>query len=155
VDGKVVKGGYLANLGRMSALRSRFHDYIIKAISSGQKLNMFLRDAKPLFVSTEKKRSAFSSYYMKFAYDSVQQAMNSIALYIADKRGLNRFEYRGGLVKDSRLFCKEHAGGIYTRADAKRFNEMKWAGKIPDVDFLIACGGYNCMHSINWLPNEK
>jgi len=87
VDGKVVKGGYLANLGKMSVLRQRFHSYIIQSIASTQKLNKFLKDAKPLFKSTGEKKSAFASYYQKYAFDSVNQATNSIALYIANKRG--------------------------------------------------------------------
>ena len=154
VDGKVVRGGYLANLGKMSSLRQVFHDYIVRAISSGQKMNLFIKNAKPLFKSTGEKKSSFTSYYQKYAFDSVLQATNSIALYIADKRGLNRFLFKGGLVKDSRPFCREHAGQILTRADAKAFNEMNWKGKIPNVDFLIAAGGYNCQHFISWIPNE-
>ncbi|MFM6993727.1 MAG: hypothetical protein ACKOWO_01275 [Sediminibacterium sp.] len=152
VDGKVIKGGYLHTLGKMGVLRQKFHDYTIKAVSSGQKMNRFMRDMKPIFKSTDKVRSSFSTYYLRYAYDSVAQAMNSISLYVADKNGLNKFIYEGGLVKDSREFCKQHAGGIYTREDAKRFDEMTWRGKIPNVPFLIACGGYNCQHSIRWLP---
>jgi len=152
VDGKVIKGGYLYQLGKMSQLRTTFHNYIIRAISSTQKLNLFLRNAKPMFNSTEKTRSSFSSYYMKYAFDSIQQATNSIALYIADKRGLTHFLYKGGLVKDSRLFCREHAGNIYTRADAKVFDGMAWKGKITGVPFLIAAGGWNCTHVIEWQP---
>jgi len=155
VDGKVVKGGYLFNLGKMSILRTRFHDYVVKAISSTQQMNVFLRDAKPLFVSTDKTRSAFSSYYMKYCYDSLQQATNSIALYIANERKLNTFLYKGSLVKDSRPFCVEHAGQILTRADAEYFNTIDWKGKIQGVDFLIVAGGFSCRHFIKWLPNTK
>lgn len=154
VDGKVVRGGYLANLGKMSSLRQVFHDYIVRAISSGQKMNLFVKNAKPLFKSTGEKKSAFTSYYQKYAFDSVLQATNSIALYIADKRGLNRFLFKGGLVKDSRPFCKEHANNIYTRKDAAYFDTITWKGKIPDMPFLIASAGYNCGHVIDWLPNE-
>ena len=154
VDGKVIRGGFLANLGKMSALRQLFHDYIIQSISSGQKINLFIKNAKPLFKSTGNDKSDFAKYYARYAYDSVQQATNSIALYIANKRGLNRFLYEGGLVKESRPFCREHAGNIYTRADAKAFNEITWKGKIEGVDFLVVAGGYNCQHFISWLPNE-
>lgn len=154
VDGKVVKGGYLANLGKMSVLRQRFHSYIIQAIASGQKMNLFLKNAKPLFNSTTKTKSAFASYYTKYAYDSVQQATNSIALYIADKRNLNRFLYKGSLVPKSRPFCIEHANKIYTREDAKVFQEQDWKGKNYEVPFLISVGGHQCAHFLDWLPNE-
>jgi hypothetical protein len=154
VDGKVVRGGYLANLGKMSSLRQVFHDYIVRAISSGQKMNLFIKNAKPLFKTVGDKKSSFASYYTKYAYDSVQQATNSIALYVANKRNLNRFEYHGGLVKNSRQFCIEHHGQIYTRKDAAEFEKQVWKGKNPDVPFLISVGGFQCFHTINWLPNE-
>jgi hypothetical protein len=151
--GKIVKNGYLDQLGRMGLLRQKFHDAIIKGISTGQKMNQFLRNAKPIFKSGEKE-SLFASYYRKYAFDSVAQTMNTISLYIADERNLTRYEYKGGLVKNSRPFCVQHAGGIFTREDAKRFDEMEWRGKMPGVPFLVACGGFLCAHIINWLPNE-
>jgi len=153
VEGKIVKGGYLDQLGRMGVLRQKFHDYIIKSVSTGQKFNLFMRNVHPLFKSGDKE-SMLASYYRRYAYDSVAQVMNIVALYIADERGLTHFLYEGGLVKDSRPFCRAHAGGIYTRTDAKRFDGIYWKGKIPDLPFLVAVGGYNCMHSINWLANE-
>ena len=155
VDGKVVKGGYLSTLGRMSVLRDYFHKYIVSAISSAQKMNQFLKNVKPIFISTDKAKSAFSSYYGKYAYDSLQQATNSIALYIADQRNLTHYEYHGGLVKNSRPFCIEHHGQIFDREDAARFDEQDWRGKIPNVPFLIAVGGWQCFHTIKWLPNTK
>lgn len=154
VDGKVVRGGYIWNLGKMSVLRAKLHDYIIKSISSAQKMNLVLKNVKPMFVSKGKVKSDFSKYYSRYAYDSIQQATNSIALYIANKNGLNRFEYFGGLVKNSRPFCIEHHGQIFTRKDAQRFEEMSWKGKNFDVPFLISVGGYQCFHTIKWLPNE-
>jgi len=154
VDGKIIRKGFLYNLGQMSSLRSSFHNYIIKSIASSQKVNLFLRNAKPLFVSEGKTRSAFSNYYMKYAYDSVAQAMNSISLYIADKNELTHFLYAGSLVPKSRQFCIDHVGQVFSREDAKRFNEESWNGKIEGVDFLIVAGGWKCMHHIQWLPNE-
>jgi hypothetical protein len=152
--GKIIKGGFLWNVGRMAALRSRFHDYVIKAVSAGQKMNLFLKTARPLFVSTPDKESAFAAFYRKYAYDSVAQSLNSVSLHIADKRGLDSFLYKGGLVKDSRPFCVTHAGNVYTREDAARFDTMSWKGKIPEVPFLIQVAGYNCRHLIQWLPNK-
>ena len=154
VDGKIVKGGYLSELGKMGILRLKFHNYIIKGVSTGQKLNLFLKGARPMFRSFGEDESDFAAFYRRYAYDSVAQTMNTIALYIADERGLTHFLYEGGLVKDSRPFCRTQAGGTFTRDDAKKFDAMDWKGKIPDVPFLIAAGGYNCQHFINWIPNK-
>ena len=71
VDGKIVRKGYLYNLGQMSSLRTAFHNYIIKAIASGTKMNVFLRNAKPMFKSDGKVKSDFAKFYGKYAYDSV------------------------------------------------------------------------------------
>ena len=150
---QIVTGGFLYNVGKMGILRQKFHDFIIKSVVSGQSMNLFLKTARPLFKSGEQE-SSFAGFYRKYAYDSVAQSLNSIALYIANERKLTHFLYKGGLVKESRPFCVEHAGRIFTRADAAKFDQESWKGKIEGVDFLIVAGGYNCQHFINWLPNK-
>ena len=82
-----------------------------------------------------------------------QQAMNSISLYIADKRELTHFLYAGGIVPKSRQFCIAHANQIFSREDAK--DSMIWnGGQNTKVLIFDSCGGYNCFHHIQWLPNE-
>jgi hypothetical protein len=155
VEGKVVKGSYLWNLGQQGEIKQRFQSAVMQAVQTGQKTNAFLRNVKPIFKSTETKESWFARYYRKYAYDAVGQSMNTISLYIADKKGLTNFLYSGSLIKDSRLFCKAHAGNTYSRADAKQFDSETWKGKIPDIPFLIQVGGYQCRHTIVWLSNTK
>lgn len=152
-DGKIVKGGYLWNLGKMSVVRQRFNQYVVRSVSGAQKLNLFLRNARPFFRSTDKKTSLFADYYRRYAFDSVNQTINAVSLRLADENGLDRFVYEGGLMKDSRQFCRDHVGGTFTRADAAEFDQMQWRGKIPGVPFLIAVGGFNCIHHIKWIKD--
>lgn len=152
-NGKIAKNGYLWKIGRMSQVRDKFYNYMMSAISGGVKLNNALRGVKPIFKSG-KTESDFAKFYRLYAYDSVMQTMNAMALYVANKNGLNKFLYQGGIIKDSRDFCIERAGKIFTRADGEAFNNMDWRGKIEGVSFFIAAGGYNCKHFIKWLPKE-
>ncbi len=152
--GNIIRGGYLHRLGQMSALRTKFYNFLLGGVSQGVTITNAMRNLKPIFVSTGKRESDFARLFRTYAYDSIMQTMNAIALRIADKNGLNRFLYQGGLIKDSRDFCVEHAGNIYTRSDAKDFDTMDWRGKNRELPFLIAVGGWNCKHFIKWLPNE-
>ena len=150
-DGKVLRGSYLHNLGRMGEFRQQFQQYLMNAVNSGVKLNLFFRGAKELTLSKGGKESMFTRFYRKYAYDTIAQTMNRIGYFIAKKRRLTRFLYQGGLVKDSRDFCIERAGKIFDKEDGLKWNDMHWRGKIPNVPFFIQCGGHFCKHHINWL----
>ena len=149
--GKIVKGSYLHNLGYMGEVRQQIQQYIINSMSQGARLNRMLRDIKPLITSTKNQRSLFSKYYMKYAYNAISHAINSVGKWIADKNGLDKFLYDGGIIKDSREFCRQRAGQIYTRDEGNEWNDMEWRGKMPDLDFFVQVGGYNCLHHIKWL----
>lgn len=152
-NGKIVKGGYLWNLGMMGEIRQKFQNYLLNAISSGQKANLFMRGAKDMFISGALP-SALNTFYRKYAFDSVAHILNRVSLFLADKNGMNEFLYEGGLVKDSRDFCIERAGNVYTREEGESWNDLQWRGKIPDLDFFVQVGGTNCIHSITWLNNK-
>lgn len=150
-NGEIVKNSYLWNLGKMGEVRQKFQDSVIKAVYSKQKYNVFLRNMKPIFKSNKANRSVVAKYYLKYAYDSVSKVINATGLYLANKYGLDKFVYDGGIIKDTRDFCRERAGGTFTRKDAEKWNQMHWSGKIEGEDVLLVAGGYKCLHHIKWI----
>ena len=151
--GKIIKGSYLWNLGIMGEFRQKVQNYVINSIASAKRFNVFLRDAKPLFISSTDQPSTLMTFYRKYAYDTANQMLNVTGNYFAEQFGLNTFLYEGDLIKDSREFCVERCGNIYTKDDGQSWNQMDWSGKIKGVDFFIQAGGYNCRHLIVWQNN--
>ncbi|MCK5605188.1 hypothetical protein KAR91_25075, partial [Candidatus Pacearchaeota archaeon] len=63
----------------------------------------------------------------------------------ADNIGAEHFRYSGSLIKDSRQWCKDHAGKIYTRAEIDGWRDQSWGGK-KEGDPFITLGGWGCRH---------
>ena len=92
-----------------------------------------------------------------------QFAFADRAFSFAQSEDLNPewFVYRGGLIKDSRCFCKERNGGYFHRFEVESWGSGAdlgacgtgdlWQGAIKGTNssnIWIVLGGYNCLHSI-------
>ena len=151
---KIVKGGYLWNLGRMTELRTNLQSMVMSAVVSGSKFNKFMANIKPVFKSTKKERSSLSKYYMKFAYNAVMQVINGTSYNLAKKFGYTHFVYTGGLIEKSRAFCRERDGNTYSIEEGQSWNNLDWNGKIEGVDFFVQIAGHNCRHHLQFIKQE-
>lgn len=88
-------------------------------------------------------------YASVYAVDSLNQFSASLTIATANEQGIDRFEYYGDIIRDSREFCKKHVGKEYSREEIDRIWAGSWAGKSAGDPFLVR-GGYNCRHQ--WLP---
>jgi hypothetical protein len=88
-------------------------------------------------------------YATGYATDSLNQYSATLTATTANEQGIDRFEYYGDVIRDSREFCKKHVGKEYTREEITRIWNGSWAGKAPGDPFIVR-GGYNCRHQ--WLP---
>jgi hypothetical protein len=88
-------------------------------------------------------------YATQMATDSLNQYSASVTAKTALDLGIDRFEYYGDLINDSRQFCVDHVGKTYTTEEIKNIWEGSWAGKAAGDPFIVR-GGYNCRHQ--WLP---
>jgi hypothetical protein len=72
------------------------------------------------------------------------------AKYRADELGLTSYLYYGSIIKDSRDFCRKHAGKVYTEQQIiDIWNNDTGQGRDQGSPFIVR-GGYNCRHS--WQP---
>lgn len=72
---------------------------------------------------------------------------------ILEKKGeefeIEKWEYAGSLIKDSREWCANHVGKTYTMEEIREWEERSWKGKKEGNPFVTR-GGWNCRH--RWLP---
>ena len=88
-------------------------------------------------------------YASLYATDSLNQYSATLTVTTANEQGIDRFEYYGDLITDSRQFCRDHVDKVYTRDQIEKIWKGEWAGKAPGDPFIVR-GGYNCRHQ--WLP---
>jgi hypothetical protein len=80
---------------------------------------------------------------------------------MADEFGMDYAVYSGGLITDSRSFCREHNNKVYSREEIADFGNWidpktgevpSYISEFPGYDPFTHLGGFNCRHSLNWIP---
>ena len=88
-------------------------------------------------------------YSTQMAQDSLMQFDASINTAIGKQSGATKWKYYGDVIRDSRPFCVEHAGQVFTDDEIELTWAGSWKGKASGDPFIVR-GGYNCRH--HWRP---
>ncbi len=93
---------------------------------------------------------SFVKYASLLVTDSIMGFDGQLAKFRADELGLTSYLYYGSIIKDSRDFCRKHAGKVYTEEEIRNIWKADPAqGRDQGTPFVVR-GGYNCRHS--WQP---
>ena len=84
-------------------------------------------------------------YSVQMMQDSLMQFDASINTAIGKESGATKWKYYGSSIRDTRSFCREHAGKEFTDEEIAQIWSGSWAGKAPGDPFIVR-GGYNCRH---------
>lgn len=167
-DGEVKTGGFLDSFVTDRTLLTELKQSTIRNVTGQQSLTDFRNSLKKTIVGDDKVKGGFEKYYRTFAYDVYQEYDRAYGKQMADEFKLDYALYQGGLIKDSRDFCEEHNNKVYTREEVAKFKEWKLpkdtkespgAGEVPNYianfpnyDPAVHLGGFNCRHTITWIP---
>jgi hypothetical protein len=88
-------------------------------------------------------------YATVYAQDSLMQFDASINTAIGKQSGATKWKYYGDVIRDSRPFCREHAGQVFTEEEIADTWAGSWKGKSSGDPYIVR-GGYNCRH--HWRP---
>jgi len=106
---------------------------------------------KTLLEGNQEVLGNLARYSRQIAYDSYLIFDRSYMQVIADDLGAEFYMYSGGLIRDSRDFCKDRVGNVYTIKEIESWASEDWQGKNrntneSNIRFLL--GGYNCQHTL-------
>jgi hypothetical protein len=151
-NGKVQPGSLFAALSNTEAISQDIAQRINQAIISRQNLDEFRQQFFADFVNPN---SGFAArYYNRFTRDLFFQFDRGTALAYADELGLTHAIYAGTIKDTTRGFCEARNNKVYTREEIARWNNQSWKGKDTRVPVEIACGGYNCRHTYNYVDQS-
>lgn len=68
--------------------------------------------------------------------------------------GLEYFLYSGGLIKDSREWCVDHAGKVYSKEEIESWESIPWTGKAEGRSIWEFLGGWNCQHILSPVTEQ-
>jgi hypothetical protein len=150
---KIVESGYLSAISNSDVIALQVSRYINQSLAARVPMNQFKKGFRQLFLNPG-KTGLLERHFERFTRDIFQQFDRSVQLQLAQELGLKHFIYAGTIMKKTRDFCEERNNKIYTIEEAQKWNQKNWKGKIPDVNFFIQAGGYNCRHHLNFISEE-
>lgn len=96
-----------------------------------------------------------SGYLNTAAFDTLNAQARHEHELVSRELGMNWFIYSGGLRKASRQFCRDKAGKLFHRLDAKEWEDENFEGKIKSGYVgIIHLGGYHCYHRVAFVTDE-
>lgn len=96
------------------------------------------------------------SYAGQVSWDSIAFADRRYTLQHSEDLGSEWFFYSGGILKDSRKFCRERRDKYFHKKEVQQWGNPElppkdWQGRVKGTNsstIFIALGGHNCKHSI-------
>ncbi len=157
LDGTLVRNGFMNGIFKDSSLKSTLFKFVFSEMTKGVGYESLRKNLKTFIEGNDKKVGAFKAFYKTFSYDvySHTNAYNG-ALY-AEQLGLKHFIYNGGIIKGSRAFCIEKNGKVFSTEEAEKWKDDPKLTAITDKEsynWKMDRGGYNCRHSIDYIPLE-
>lgn len=173
VNDRVIAGGFLANFANTSDMVSAVAETVLKSVTTQAGMPDLINRVS-LLMSGGEERMGFVERKLKgFAHDLFQQFDAAYGVTLADEFGMNWFIYTGGIIEDSRDFCREFNNQIMYRDQAEEWRTWTPSKavnidtfvqndiyKVPSyIDYagyepLIDRGGYNCRHNLAWISDQ-
>ena len=152
-DGKIVKKGFLDSFLKDNRNKNEIQTLLIKGITGGASIKDLKSDVKFFVQGDKEKTGALSKQYSTLIYDTYQQIDRTESNIYSEELGMDAFIYSGGKVRDTRKFCCQRNGLIFTKEEAKAWRTLKFHGKPKNYNPLVDLGGYNCRHSTQYISN--
>lgn len=173
-EGKLIRNGWLESVINDTTVLRNVKELALKSVLSGAKFSDTKQAISDLLIGTPEQGGAFEKYLKNTVYDVFQQYDAAYNEQIAEDLELKYFIYTGGLVRDSRDFCREHNGRVWTRDEAEQWENWRPVDALFITEFkqkdiyavpsylgyvgyqpLIDRGGYNCRHQLAWISDER
>ena len=147
-------GSYLDNLLTAAPVREAVKTFVLQSVGGRSSYKDFLKGMQTIVAGDDQADGRLLRYVKQYTFDTYSQTQRIVSNQFAQQAKFTKWYYHGSIIETTRPFCNEWAGKIITQDDVDKFNGDDWKGKIPDVPFIVQCGGYNCRHFLDGIPNE-
>lgn len=137
--------------GLTSQVRLPLNQILNQNINTGGSFSGMLEQLRTFIKGNEELDGRLLSYSRGILRDTLFQYSRSFQQSVTADLGLEWYLYSGGLIKESRPFCVERAGGYFHESEVKQWASLDWAGKnklTTESSIFIYAGGHNCTHQL-------
>lgn len=153
-DGKIRPKSFIDSISQVDGINNTLREYAIKSIQGGSSVETFTAQLDEAIRTDQEGLGILNRNRKQLINDRYAQYDRAESKSFADEFKMQAFIFSGGKVSDTRRFCCQRNGIVFTREEARRWATMKWTGKNRGYSPLIDMGGYNCRHSPQWISNR-
>ena len=146
--------GVLQTLLDPSVIGISVESNLMKSVTTNTTIQEAQKQLKLQLTGDGKRLGICEKFYYEEAHDTFSEYERTSKDNFAVKLDLNYAVYQGGLIRDSRPFCVERNGKVYSRETIESWNDTDWKGKKKDNNIIVDAGGYNCRHYYDWITYE-
>jgi hypothetical protein len=140
----------LLNNGLESQIKTPLSNILFQNVTSGGSYSGMLEQVKVYFVGDENE-GKLMHYVKQITRDALNNYSRSYQSSIGNALGLEFYQYVGGLMPESREFCRDRVNGYFHYKEIESWANLEWKGKRPDTtesSIFIYAGGFSCQHQI-------
>lgn len=135
-------------------VQNMVYDSLVSSIYSGGTFRELRTNLANVVLDNTAGNGALKKYLGTRAFDAFAGFDREIQNIKSAELELDLFLYSGNAIKDTRVFCMDRVGKIFTTAEINSWQKLKWVGKNPTVSVWLALGGYNCRHILSPVTKE-
>lgn len=153
-DGTIKPKSFIDSISNVDDINNSIRDSAIRSIQGGNTVKQFTDELEESILTNENGLGILNRNRNQIINDRYAQYDRAESKSFADELKMQAFIFSGGKVSDTRRFCCQRNGIIFTRDEAQYWSSIKWQGKNRGYVPLIDMGGYNCRHSPQWISNR-
>lgn len=153
-DGTIKPKSFIDSISNVDDINNTIRDAAIRNIQGGNTVADFTAELEESILTNKDGLGILNRNRNQIINDRYAQYDRAESKSFADETGMQAFIYSGGKVAETRRFCCQRNGKIFTREEAQHWSSLRWQGKNSGYVPLIDMGGYNCRHSPQWISNR-
>lgn len=172
-DGKLVNNGYLANLATDTTIKTEIKNKVIESIATNKTVTNTTKELRVNIVGNRETKGLLNRVLAEPTIDNYTSVDGLVQATYADKIGLKDFIYQGTKRRDSRHFCIQRKGRVFSFDEANKFKDLigktengKPIGPIvgtkgqsieqkkANYNWKVKPGGWGCVDFISYISPE-
>ena len=149
----IIKGGFLDAITTQTSVGQQVGAALNQSLGSRMGIKEFRTNFRDLFLKPDGLGLTEAHYY-RTTFDIFQQYDRSVSKEYADQLELNYAVYSGTTMSNTRPFCSERVGKVFSREEIEAWKNETFQGKPTNYNPATDLGGYNCRHSLDWISDE-
>jgi len=164
LKGGLIRDGYLNSVSNSINIADEIKNILYRQVVLGRSnMKDVIKEVTTKISGGKETNGLIENHIRTQVFDTFTQVDREINNQFANRLKLKYFIYQGGLIENSREFCKKRNNKVFSVEETKEWSNdkdlpltkaEKESGKPIGYHPLIDCGRWNCRHTIRYISNE-